>query len=128
MKYLRAFLSRENCHTQVSQWDTEKSEPCKGRALQNLHNCPDRAFLPRPLGEEDNPDVWDAWTPLFDWLIEHAPEQFDQMCEAEEAIRALERAGIIEGPEHQVACDELFRRFETARKLKLQSDHKIWLQ
>ena len=66
--------------------------------------------------------------PLFDWLIEHCPDRFYAVCEAEEAIRTLERAGITAGQEHATACAELLRRFEEARRLKMKAGFKIWLQ
>lgn len=87
-----------------------------------------RDFLSRPLGQENNPDVWDAWGSLFDWLREHYPDHFFGVCEAEEAIRALERAGVTEGGEHEAACVELLRRFEAARRLKLKEGFKVWVQ
>ena len=77
-----------------------------------------RDFLPRPLAQGDSPDLWDAWGPLFDWLREHHPDYFFAVCEAEEAIRALERSGITAGQEYEQACAELLWRFEEARRLK----------
>jgi len=79
-----------------------------------------RDFLPRPLDQEENPDVWDAWVPLFDWLVEHHPDHFYAVCEAEEYIRTLERTGIT-GAEYQSACQELLKRFEAARQLKKEA-------
>lgn len=87
-----------------------------------------RSFLPRPLGQEKNPDPWDAWAPFFDWLREHHPDHFFAVCEAEEAIRALERQGITKGRDYEAAYQELARRFEAARQLKLKESVKVWLQ
>lgn len=41
-----------------------------------------RDFLPRPLGQEANPDVWDAWTPFMLWLLEYHPDRYHEVCEA----------------------------------------------
>ena len=87
-----------------------------------------RDFLSRPLGQEDNPSVWDAWAPFFDWLREHHPARFFAICEVEESIRTLERQGITEGRDYEAACQELTRRFEAARRLKLKETVKVWLQ
>ena len=88
-----------------------------------------RDFLPRPLGQEDAANIWDVWAvPLFDWLIEHCPDRFYSVCEAEDALRTLERAGITAGQEYDAACAELLRRFEEARRLKMKTKFKIWLQ
>ncbi len=87
-----------------------------------------RLFLPRPLGQEAALDVRDCWSGLFDWLIEHHPAHFHAVCEAEEQIRTLERAGMTAGPEHEAACHELLIRFETARRLKLRESVRIWMQ
>ena len=87
-----------------------------------------RDFLPRPGGKENNPDLWDAWAPFFDWLIEHHPNQFHAICAAEEMIRDLERTGVSGGPEYNSACLELFRQFEKGRRLKMKAGTKIWFQ
>jgi hypothetical protein len=87
-----------------------------------------RPFLPRPAGQEDNPNPWNAWTPLMLWLSEYYPEHFHAVCEAEEAIQALERSGITAGQEYEHACAELLRRFETARRLKMRANVKVWIQ
>ena len=87
-----------------------------------------RDFLSCPLEQENNPDPWDAWGDLFDWLREHHPDRFFAVCEAEEAIRTLERQGITEGQEYEQACQELLRRFEAARRLKMKEGFKVWVQ
>ncbi len=87
-----------------------------------------RSFLPRPLGQEDNPDAWDSWTPLFDWLIEYQPAHFYTVCDAEDAVNALERQGITSGQAYEEACATLLRRFETARRLRLQAGFKVWVE
>ena len=87
-----------------------------------------RPFLPRPLGQEDNPDPWTVWSPLFTWLLEHYPDRYHSVCEAEDAISVLERAGIQKGEEYEQACAELLWRFEEARRLKLREGIKIWFQ
>jgi len=88
----------------------------------------DRAFLSRPAYQKANPDVWAAWAPFMDWLSEHSPERFAAICEAEEAIRELERQGITAGPEYEQACAELLWHFEEARRLKLSAEVKVWMQ
>lgn len=85
-------------------------------------------FLPHPIGQEENPDVWEAWTPLMLWLLEHSPDHYHKVCVAEEAIRDLERRRMIEGQEYTRACQELLRRFETARRLALSKQAKVWIQ
>ncbi len=87
-----------------------------------------RPFLPRPLGKEDAPDPWEVWTPLFDWLIEYHPEHFHAVCDAEDALNRMEREGITSRDEYEAACRDLLVKFETARRLKLKSGMKIWLQ
>ena len=86
-----------------------------------------RPFLPRPASNADAP-LWDAWTPLFDWLIEHHPDHFHAVCAAEDVISRMEQKGIIDGPEYDEACLDLFRRFEKARRLKMQASAKVWTQ
>lgn len=87
-----------------------------------------RTFLSRPLGQEENPDSWQAWEPFMGWLLEHSPEHYYAVCEAEDAINALERHGSVEGAEYAAACDTLRQRFETARKLALQERVQVWMQ
>lgn len=87
-----------------------------------------RSFLPRPLGQEDNPDAWEAWSSFFDWLKEHAPERFDAICEADIAIQALEQAGVKSGKTYEQACSTLHWRFEEARRLCLATQVKVWVQ
>lgn len=87
-----------------------------------------RPFLPRPLGQEDAPDPWEVWTPLFDWLIEHHPEHFHAVCDAEDALHRMERNGITNGEAYEAACRDLYVKFETARRLKLQAGVKVWIQ
>lgn len=87
-----------------------------------------RAFLSRPLGQEENPDLWQAWEPFIGWLLEHHPDHYSAVCEAEDAINALERQGIVEGAEYAAAYDTLRQRFETARKLALKERVKVWVQ
>src|SRR5215813_8994838 len=65
---------------------------------------PPRSFLSRPLGQEDNPDPWDAWAPFMLWLLEYHPRLFEVVCEAEEAIRDLEQQGITAGEAYDQAC------------------------
>ena len=104
---------------QPSRFPLQSASETKGK---------DRPFVPRPLGQETNPDVWGAWRPLFDWLIEYHPEHYHGVCDAEEALRTLEQQGITVGPEYEEACQELGRRFETARRLKLVQGFKVWVQ
>src|SRR5262249_35865319 len=87
-----------------------------------------RDFLSRPLGQENTPDPWDAWAPFMDWLREHSPERFAAICEAEEAIRALEQAGVTTGPDYDQVCAELLWRFEEARRMRLSAGVKVWIQ
>lgn len=87
-----------------------------------------RDFLPRPLGQEDNPALWDAWTPLMLWLLEFHPDRYHEVCEAEEAIRAAERAGITAGEEYEQVCAGLLRKFAAARRLCVAARVKVWLQ
>src|SRR3989442_10325745 len=75
---------------------------------------PARSFLSRPLGQEDNPDPWEAWAPFLSWLLEHHSRHYQAVCEAEEAIRDLERQGVTAGEEYEQACAELFWHFEEA--------------
>jgi hypothetical protein len=85
-----------------------------------------RPFLPRPLGQEDALDPWEVWTPLFDWLIEHHPDQFHAICDAEDELNRLEREGIISGPQYEIACNRLLTAFEIGRKLKLAHTIQHW--
>lgn len=87
----------------------------------------ERAFLSRPLGQENNPDPWDAWAPFLSWLREHHPDRFQSVCEAEEAIRALERRGVIAGQEYERACVELLQVFEEARRLRMRESVLVWV-
>jgi len=87
-----------------------------------------RPFLPRPPGQDDANDPFVAWEGLFHWLIDHHPNHFTAVCDAEEAIRALEAQGVTNGHEYEAACQELAERFEQARRLKLSQGFKIWLQ
>lgn len=87
-----------------------------------------RAFLPRPLGQEDASDPFIAWEGLFTWLIEHSPNHFTTICNAEEAIRTLEAQGMTNGTGYEAACQELLRHFEEARRLKLSHGFKLWTQ
>ena len=87
-----------------------------------------RAFLHRPLGQEDNPNPWDAWAPFLNWLLAHYPERLRVILDAEEDIRALEQSGVVEGAEHEAACSELLWYFEEARRLKLRESIKVWVQ
>ncbi len=87
-----------------------------------------RRFLSRPLGQEENLDPWQAWEPFMGWLLEHNPQHYYAVCEAEDAISTLERQGIVEGAEYAAACDTLRQRFETARKLALKARVKVWVQ
>jgi hypothetical protein len=85
-----------------------------------------RPFLPRPLGHEDAVDPFLAWEGLFHWLIEYHPEHFYAVCDAEDAIGALEAQGVTNGTDYEAACQELLRRFERARRLKLSQGFKLW--
>lgn len=87
-----------------------------------------RVFLSRPLGQENNPDPWDAWAPFMSWLRVEHPDRFTAVCAAEETIRALEREGITTGQEYEQACAELLRRFEEARRLRFKEGVKVWMQ
>ena len=88
----------------------------------------ERHFLSGPLSHETNPDPWNAWEPFMGWLLEHHPEHYYAVCEAEDAINALERSGTIEGPEYAAACGTLRQRFETARQLALKERVQVWMQ
>ncbi|MBI3247314.1 MAG: hypothetical protein HYZ50_12490 [Deltaproteobacteria bacterium] len=90
--------------------------------------CQQRRFLSRPLGQENNPAPWLAWEPLLGWLLEHHPEHYSAVCEAEGAITALEREGMTQGLAYRLACDDLRQRFETARKLALKERVRVWMQ
>lgn len=87
-----------------------------------------RNFLPRPLGQEHNPKVWTAWTPLMVWLLEHYPDHYHLVWDAEDTLTALERQGTVSGEAYEQAGAELLRRFETARRLALSKRVKVWLQ
>lgn len=87
-----------------------------------------RDFLPRPLGQEDASDPWEAWTPLFDWLIEHHPAHFHAVCSAEDTLTRMEREGITSGGHYEAASRDLLVKFEAARRLKLKAGAKIWMQ
>ena len=87
-----------------------------------------RPFLPRPLGQEDAVDPFIVWDGLFNWLIAHHLDHFTAICEAEDAIRALEAQGVTNGTGYEAACQELLKRFEGARRLKLSHGFKIWMQ
>ena len=86
-----------------------------------------RPFLPRPAANPDAP-LWDAWTPLFDWLIQNHPDHFHAVCAAEDEISRMERAGITDGPKYDEACRELSHRFAKARGLRMQAGVKVWVQ
>ncbi len=144
MKYLNAYLREKKNLAHVQ--GNELTELPKGGSTGLLSvvsvpsgtNAPgknpsinlagSRDFLSRPLGQENNPDAWDAWEPFMGWLLEHHQEHYYAVCEAEDAITALERHGIIEGAEYAAACDILRQRFETARKLALQARVRVWVQ
>jgi hypothetical protein len=87
-----------------------------------------RDFLPRPLGQENNPDVWEVWTPLMHWLFENHVTEYDEICDSEDALTKLEQRGIVSGPQYEAACQKLLTKFEAGRKLKLHHASKIWLQ
>lgn len=87
-----------------------------------------RPFLPRPLGQEDALDPWEVWTPLFDWLVEHHPEHFHAVCNAEDTLNRMEREGITSGEAYENACRDLYVKFEAARRLKLKAEVKVWVQ
>jgi len=105
----------------------EPGKPYIPSAKEQPYTPGNRAFLSHPIGQEDG-DVWDAWTPFMLWLLEFHPDHFHAVCEAEEAIQALERSGITAGREYEQACAELLWRFETARRLKMSEATKIWVQ
>jgi hypothetical protein len=111
---------------------TEQLRQCKAELLalltQPATQPGNRDFLSRPLGQENNPDAWDAWTPFMLWLLEFHPEHYYAVCDAEDAISALERQGVTSGPRYEAACHELLRRFETARRLALSERVKVWTQ
>jgi hypothetical protein len=86
-----------------------------------------RDFLPRPLGQEHNPEVWEVWMPLMHWLFENHVTAYDAICDSEDALNRLERKGIVSGPQYEGACHRLLTAFETGRKLKLSHGTKIWL-
>lgn len=99
--------------------------------VENTHvdSAPDsHSFLPLPLSKTSVCDPWEAWEPLFLWLSEHAPERFNAIYEAEEAIQQLEKAGITAGEAYDLACAALFLEFETARRLCMASRVRVWLQ
>jgi hypothetical protein len=87
-----------------------------------------RPFLPRPLGQEAALDPWEVWQTLFDWLIEHHPEHFHAVCDAEDELNRMERQGITSGDAYEAACRDLYVKFEAARRLKLKAEVKTWLQ
>jgi hypothetical protein len=87
-----------------------------------------RNFLPRPEDEENNPNVWEVWTPLMHWLFENYIDAFDAICDSEDALNRLERKGVVSGPQYEAACQKLLTKFEAGRKLKLHHASKIWLQ
>lgn len=106
----------------------QRSSLLPPQSKQVLRETKSRPFLPRPLGQEDAVDPFVAWEGLFHWLIDHHPDHFYAVCDAEEAIRALETQGVTNGTEYEAACQELLERFEKARRLKLRHGFKIWLQ
>ncbi len=87
-----------------------------------------RPFLPRPLGQEEVVDPFLAWEGVFNWLIAHHSEHFTAICEARRGPSALEAQGVTNGTDYEAVCQELLRRFERARRLKLSHGFKIWLQ
>ena len=96
--------------------------PCPAPATGN------RDFLSRPACQEDTLSIWEAWAPFMDWLHAHYPERFMVICEAEDTINHLERQGVMAGPEHEAACQELVRRFEAGRRLRFRESVKVWVQ
>ena len=139
MKYLNALLREaENPPHTYSREPTKPTKPVlsvlSGEAPRDMgeksasETGKRHPFLPRPLGQEDAVDPFSVWEGLFHWLIDHHPTHFTAICEAEEAIRALEAHGVTNGTEYEAACQELLRRFEGARRLKLSHGFKIWLQ
>lgn len=87
-----------------------------------------RAFLPRPLGQEDNPDVWDAWTPFMLWLLEHHRERYDYLCRTDRILTALEEEGETASERYKTVSQQLLAQFETARRLALEGQVKVWWQ
>lgn len=83
-----------------------------------------REFLPRPVGQENNLQVWNAWTPFMLSLLEHHPHSYYAICDAEDAINALERRGLTDDPRYEAACHTLKQRFEEGRKLKVAAKKK----
>jgi hypothetical protein len=112
--------------TEISHFRQGQGENVKERPSLPLPSR--RDFLPCPFGQEDNLNEWECWVPLFDWLIEYHPEHFHAVCDAEDYLNALERQGVTTGKEYERACQELLRRFETARRLKFRADEKEWVQ
>lgn len=87
-----------------------------------------RDFLGRPLGREENPDTWAAWTPFMLWLLENHPEHYHAICSAEDVLNMLEREGMADGLAYDLACQDLHQRFETARRLALRERSRVWEQ
>lgn len=139
MKYLNALLreAKNPPHT----YSKEPTKPTKPVSSVLSGSSPrdvgeksvaktgqDRPFLPHPLGQEDAPNPYVAWDSLLCWLIEHHPDHFSALYDAEDVLHALEAQGVTSGAEYEGACQELFTRFERSRRLKLSQGFKIWLQ
>jgi hypothetical protein len=87
-----------------------------------------RDFLSRPIGQEDNPDVWSVWTPLMLWLLEHHRARYDYLCRTEEILRALEEDGDTESELYYATMKELTNAFIAARRLAMEAQVKVWVQ
>ena len=140
MKYFEAFVHAAEKITHTHGEDpTKPIEPVSSvlsgppstmseKIDSSLAEASRRNFLSRPLGQEDNPDPWDAWDPFMLWLLEHHPQHYHAICDAEDLLNSLERQGITKGASYEDACTELKTRFETARKLKMRKQAKVWFE
>ncbi len=87
-----------------------------------------RSFLPRPLGTEEDADVWDAHTPFMVWLLEYHADCYHLICDAEDTLNSLEKQGIGSGAVYQAACEALLQHVETGRALAFKERVKVWVQ
>jgi hypothetical protein len=108
----------------VTEPKSKSEEVCPSAGLTPAQ----RGFLSRPLGQENNPDPWDAWGPFLRWLRERDEERFSRIYEAGDAITALERQGVTEGEAYDAACADLRCVFEEARRLRMREGLKVWIQ
>ena len=64
---------------------------------------------------------------FMDQLIVRSAGRFHAICDAEDALRRLERRGVTTGETYDLACAKLQREFEDGRRFMLSQTTKIWV-